>query len=179
MKQGYSTILQVSAIFVIFALFSGVAINSQHATAYKVNISKVASIIHDKVNQVRAEHGLPSLSYSEDMQKVAQYRSDDMASKGYFSHTAPNGDKPSDVAKKMGINCRNELGGGRYSVGIGENIYKKTGQLGSEESIAQAAFKGWMNSSGHRANILNGNYHSEGIAFSISGNSVWVTQNFC
>lgn len=194
MKLEYSTILKNTARIICGCLLFVLA--AQHASkssqaAYlatetvqaaqpaTISLSKVAQIIHDKVNSVRLQNGLKPLDYNADLQTIAQARSNDMAANNYFSHVNQKGQRPSDVAKEMGYNFKNNIGNGKYLVGIGENIYKRTGGVSlTEEQIAEAAFKGWMNSPGHKANILHGHYKAEGIAYAIKGNSIYVTQNF-
>ncbi|MEU8547018.1 CAP domain-containing protein [Streptomyces roseoverticillatus] len=112
------------------------------------------------VNQERAKAGCRPLRASAQLTKLAQSFSDDMARRGFFSHTDPDGRTPWDRAAKHGI--RN-LGG--------ENIARG-------HPDARAVMDAWMHSAGHRANILNGEYRTLGIGLNTSGSGPWWTQDF-
>ena len=111
------------------------------------------------VNQIRAEHGLKELSYDWELSRVARYKSEDMQKNSYFSHTSPTYGSPFQMMKSFGINYRSAA----------ENIAKGY-------ATPKAVVDGWMNSSGHRANILNPNFTHIGVGFASNG-SYW-TQMF-
>jgi len=138
--------------------------------------------VHRLINLEREKRGLKALAYDEKLASVARAHSKDMQSRGYFSHDTPEGFDPIDRANKAGYVCRYQIGNLIY-MGIAENIHmEKTSSITfweSPESIAKSAVEGWMNSIGHKQNILTGHYRSEGIGVSISGFSIYVTQNFC
>jgi uncharacterized YkwD family protein len=100
------------------------------------------------VNQERAKQGLRPLTHRADLKNVAQKKAEDMINSNYFSHTSPNYGSPFDMMKTFGIS---------YST-AGENIAK--GQKSPQEVM-----NAWMNSSGHRANILKPEYDSIGVGF--------------
>ena len=106
------------------------------------------------VNQERANHGLSPLLHRADIKNVAEKKAMDMINSNYFSHTSPNYGSPFDMMKTFGINYRT----------AGENIAK--GQKSPQEVM-----NAWMNSSGHRANILNANFDSIGVGYY---NGAWV-----
>lgn len=100
-------------------------------------------------NEMRRENGdLNLLSENEKLDVVAQKRLDDMFQKQYFEHISPSGIGVSDVAKENGFEY----------ITIGENI--ALGNFDGDEILVRA----WMNSPGHRANILSGRYAEIGIA---------------
>jgi uncharacterized YkwD family protein/spore coat assembly protein SafA len=105
------------------------------------------------VNSERAKQGLKPLSMDWELQRVARTKSNDMCSKGYFSHTSPTYGSPFDMMKQFGISYRT----------AGENIAK--GQRSPQEVM-----NSWMNSSGHRANILKGDFTHIGVGYEASGN---------
>lgn len=111
------------------------------------------------VNQIRRENGLSELTYDWELCRVARIKSQDMKENCYFSHTSPTYGSPFQMMKSFGI---------RYK-SAGENIAK--GQP-SPEAVVNA----WMNSSGHRANILNSAFTHIGVGYA-SGGSYW-TQMF-
>ena len=113
----------------------------------------------DLVNEQRAKNGLGKLTANWELSRVARYKSQDMHDKKYFSHTSPTYGSPFDMMKSFGISYRS----------AGENIaqgYK----------TPKAVVDGWMNSSGHRANILNASYTQIGVGYVADGH--YWTQMF-
>ncbi|MCG4586576.1 CAP domain-containing protein, partial [Anaerosalibacter bizertensis] len=113
------------------------------------------------VNIERKKAGLSPLSYNEELSKVARIKSQDMADKNYFSHNSPTYKDPFTMMKNFGI---------KYGQ-AGENIAK--GYLSAE-----SVMNGWMNSSGHRANILNSNFKKIGVGYVNKGGTTYWTQMF-
>ncbi|PTY78770.1 hypothetical protein B5V89_08465 [Heyndrickxia sporothermodurans] len=113
----------------------------------------------DLTNKERAKNGLPALKIDTELSKVARTKSNDMAKNKYFDHTSPTYGSPFDMMKKFGISYRS----------AGENI--AMGQRSPEEVV-----NAWMNSAGHRANILNKNYTHIGVGYVENGN--YWTQEF-
>jgi uncharacterized YkwD family protein len=113
----------------------------------------------DLTNQERAKNGLPALKVDLTLSKMAREKSRDMSANDYFSHTSPTYGSPFDMMKKYGISYR-------YA---GENI--AMGQRTPEEVV-----KAWMNSEGHRKNILSSNFNYIGVGFVSEGN--YWTQEF-
>ncbi|WP_217586033.1 SafA/ExsA family spore coat assembly protein [Lentibacillus saliphilus] len=127
----------------------------------KINIPKsqassAAGEVIKLTNAERAKHGLSPLKADWQLSRVARYKAWDMHDKNYFSHTSPTYGSPFDMMKAFGINYRS----------AGENIAR--GQRTPREVV-----NAWMNSSGHRANILNANYTHIGVGYAESGN-YWV-----
>lgn len=111
------------------------------------------------VNAERAKAGVQPLTLSEKLTNIAYTKAKDMADKGYFSHQSPTYGSPFDMLKQFGVS---------YSY-AGENI--AAGQKTAEEVM-----NSWMNSSGHKANILNKNYTQLGVGFYRGGEygTEWV-----
>jgi len=105
------------------------------------------------VNAERAKAGLPALKEDWELSRVAKYKSQDMHDKNYFDHTSPTYGTPFTMMKNFGITYKS----------AGENIAK--GQQSATEVVNV-----WMNSAGHRANILNKNYTHIGVGFVKDGN---------
>ena len=112
----------------------------------------------DLTNKERAKYGLPPLKVDLALSKVAREKSRDMAVNHYFSHNSPTYGSPFEMMRKFGIS---------YTA-AGENIAK--GQRTPQEVVAA-----WMNSPGHRANILNKNYTHIGVGFEENG-YIWTQQ---
>lgn len=131
--------------------------------------ARTGQLIHERVNAAREERGLPPFARSERLDHVAAYHSSDMARNNYFAHTSPSGETMSDRYRRFGIDCAG-----------GENIFKLSSSFGvGPEGVARRAVRGWMNSPGHRENILRGRFSAEGIGVVYDGGEVYVTQNFC
>lgn len=111
------------------------------------------------VNEIRVQNGLKELTYNWELGRVARYKSKDMHDNRYFSHTSPVYGTPFQMMKSFGITYRS----------AGENIAR--GQR-SPEAVVNA----WMNSSGHRANILNASFTQIGVGYVADGN--YWTQMF-
>lgn len=111
------------------------------------------------VNEIRRENGLNPLTANWELSRVARYKSQDMADNRYFSHTSPTYGSPFQMIKAFGLSYRT----------AGENI-----AMGY--STPQAVVDGWMNSSGHRANILNASYTQIGVGYVVQGH--YWTQMF-
>ena len=112
----------------------------------------------DLTNAERAKSGLPALKVDVNLSKVAREKSSDMQQNNYFAHQSPTYGSPFDMMKKFGITYKS----------AGENI--AMGQKTPTE-VVQA----WMNSEGHRANILNGSYTHIGVGHVANGN-YWTQQ---
>lgn len=112
------------------------------------------------VNQERAKVGCSPVTASSSLASLAQNFSDDMAARGFFDHTDPDGKTPWDRAAKAGVDG---LGG--------ENIARG-------QADAQAVMDAWMNSDGHRANILNCDYKTLGVGVHFGSGGPWWTQDF-
>lgn len=111
------------------------------------------------VNEIRVQNGLKTLTYDWELSRVARIKSQDMKDNRYFSHNSPVYGTPFEMIKNFGISYRS----------AGENIAKGY-------ATPQAVVNGWMNSSGHRANILNANFTHIGVGY-VAGGNYW-TQMF-
>ena len=111
------------------------------------------------VNAIRRENGLGELTLNWELSRVARYKSQDMVDKGYFSHNSPTYGTPFQMMQAFGLSYRM----------AGENI-------AYGYSTPQAVVNGWMNSEGHRKNILNPNFTQIGVGY-VSQGHYW-TQMF-
>ena len=138
----------------------------------------IRGTIHADTNAARAQHGLPDMHRDPDLDALAQAHAEDMAARDYYSHDTPEGIGPSGRAALAGYDCRKDYGA-YYTTGIGENIAWWSGY--SAGSVASNAVTNWMNSPGHRENILGTDYSRLGVgaAASRSGGTIYAVQNFC
>lgn len=111
------------------------------------------------VNDIRVQNGLKPLTYDWQLARVARYKSEDMRDNRYFSHTSPVYGSPFQMIKNFGITYRS----------AGENIAKGY-------TTPEAVVNGWMNSAGHRANILNASFTHIGVGY--AGDGRYWTQMF-
>lgn len=98
------------------------------------------------VNQERAKYGLPEFTIDDSLNAAAQARANELTN--YYSHTRPNGTDCFTIFNEYGVNYR----------ACGENI-------AAGFSSPEAVVNGWMNSAGHRANILNRSYNHIGVGY--------------
>ncbi|MFJ4380322.1 CAP domain-containing protein [Streptomyces albidoflavus] len=122
--------------------------------------SSAAAAVLSLVNQERAKAGCSPVTADAELEALATAFSKDMAARGFFDHTDPDGDSPWDRAEQAGVTG---LGG--------ENIARG-------QANAQSVMDSWMNSPGHRANILNCDYKTLGVGVHFAEGGPWWTQNF-
>lgn len=97
------------------------------------------------INEQRAAYGLSSLKFDAELQKVAKLKAQDLVKNNYFSHNSPTYGSPFDMMKSFGI------------------TYKAAGENIAGNSTLKGAVTAWMNSQGHRENILSNAYNLTGI----------------
>ncbi|MFA5675638.1 MAG: LysM peptidoglycan-binding domain-containing protein [Christensenellales bacterium] len=118
--------------------------------------------VFEIVNKERLNRGLPLLKLNAELSRVARFKSQDMIDKGYFAHQSPTYGSPFQMMQKFGL---------RFSA-AGENI--AYGQRTAEEVM-----RTWMNSAGHKANILSQAYTNIGIGVAKAANgTLYWTQMF-
>jgi uncharacterized protein YkwD len=121
------------------------------------NVEQVRAAVLCLHNQIRRQHNLPLLRDNAKLRKAATSHSNEMVDEGYFDHTAPDGTTFVDRILGAGYAKRN----GDWT--IGENLAWGTGDLSTPAGVMQA----WMNSAGHRANILKRSYKELGIGIRV------------
>lgn len=169
--------------------------NQPQSAKSGLNTEKIESAIHQAINTRRQKNSLSPLTYDERLETIAQFHSDNMVSEGFFAHDSPSGMSMSDRYDRFNYNCRVETGANTYAAGAENIAYTYAGQdvrtdSGSiinhnfnETSIGRGLVNQWMNSTGHRKNILRRYWQNEGIGVTIKRTSegvrVYATQNFC
>lgn len=101
--------------------------------------------VFDLINAKRVANGLPALKINDEVQNVARIKAQDMVDSNYFSHTSPIYGSPFNMLKNFGI------------------TYKTAGENIAGNSSNSGAVNAWMNSEGHKANILNSSFNYTGI----------------
>ena len=115
----------------------------------------------EHTNSQRELNGLMPLHYNKKLEAAAEAKVDDMFKNQYFEHESPDGKSPADIIKTQGYEF----------ITVGENL--ALGNFKDDKTLVQA----WMDSPGHRANILNGKYYEIGIAVrkaTFEGKEVWL-----
>jgi uncharacterized protein YkwD len=127
------------------------------------DLDTLASEVVERVNRLRVERGLAPLDADGRLATVARMHSEDMARRGYLEHVDPEGRTPADRVEAAGIG---------YRV-IGENVVRTQGA----DDFAEASVRSWLESDGHRANMLGADYTRTGVGVALDGNgTVYVTQ---
>jgi uncharacterized protein YkwD len=108
-------------------------------------------------NQIRQQHNLPLLKDNGKLRKAAVGHSGDMVDEGYFDHTTPDGSSFVDRIIGSGYVKRND------TWTLGENLAWGTGDLSTPSGVMNS----WMNSPGHKANILKRAYREVGIGIKL------------
>ncbi len=134
----------------------------QKVTIPTVTTSAQENEVARLVNVERAKAGLPALKFNWQLSRVARYKSADMANKGYFAHNSPTYGSPFQMMENFGL---------RFSA-AGENI--AYGQRTPAEVM-----RDWMNSPGHRNNIMSRSFTEIGVGLAKNKNGVcYWTQQF-
>jgi uncharacterized protein YkwD len=159
---------------------------------YTVSTTDLAARVHELINSERQSYGLAPLAYDPALASIALSHSNDMALNNYFAHVNLAGKTPADRGNAAGYTCKKDYGS-YYTIGIAENLFQNnlytsvtetngvyTYDWTAPEEIARSSVTGWMNSEGHRKNILTPTYDREGIGVAIAADDkVYITENFC
>ncbi len=159
---------------------------------YLLSLPLLEIRVHELINRQRSENGLGTLQFDRALADIARNHSEDMATQGYFAHENPAGQDPTARGIAAGYSCRKNYGS-YYTYGLAENLFQNNLYSSatyfsnrttayawtSPEEIAQSSVAGWMNSSGHRENILTSSYEREGIGVAIASEKVYITEDFC
>jgi uncharacterized protein YkwD len=160
-------------------------------TQPQIRIPDLEARIHALINKERQKHGLSRLAWNDRLSRIAREHSRDMAKRNYFSHDSPEGHDFSHRYRQGGYSCAVKGQGVIYTGG--ENIFQNNlynsittvngvayYEWNREEEIAETTVQGWMNSPGHRKNILTPQWGREGIGIFVApDDKVYITQNFC
>lgn len=128
------------------------------------SLAKMEAEVFQGINQIRQKKRLAQFRQNDKLAAVARNYSRRMAEQRFFAHTSPQGDTMVERVRSAGI----------FYFMLGENLFTST----NIPQPAQAAITGWMNSPGHRDNILNPVYREMGIGVWKRGNTYYFTQLF-
>lgn len=130
-------------------------------------MAEVEQMVFIKVNEERSKVGVSALTYNVTMEKYARIKSQDMGDRGYFSHNDPEGRLITEDMRGDGVTYKT----------WGENIAYISG-VSDANALANQFMTNWMNSQGHRENILSTNFSSIGVGIYKIGSKVYATQEF-
>ena len=134
--------------------------SSGNSTSSYSSLSSDEKEVFDLINRQRANNGLKALEIDYEVQRVAKIKAQDMVDNNYFAHESPTYGTPFNMLTNFKISYR----------AAGENIAGNSSNSGAVDA--------WMNSSGHRANILSENYHAVGIGVFRDENTYYWVQLF-
>ncbi|MDD5455324.1 MAG: CAP domain-containing protein [Candidatus Ratteibacteria bacterium] len=161
----------VCAILAISASFQGGAVALFKITKENPKIETrpiplLERLIYERVNEERAKYNLLKLQWASDVAEVARKHSEDMALREYFAHENKWGESTKERLEKAGI---------VFTVSA-ENLFK----CENYPDVVEESIKGWMESPGHRENILNDKVEETGLGiYKVSGkDEYYITQNF-
>lgn len=146
-------------------------------------IATLEQKVHRGINAARSRNGGSTLKWVDKLGEVARAHSEDMVERGYYGHDSPEGLGPTDRGARAGYDCRKAT-----HYGIAENItmvlvvYKDLDHMGLDHMVNEVV-QSWLDSHGHRTNLLDGRFDRTGIgaSFGLSEGfrAVYVTQVFC
>ena len=129
----------------IYPSSSGSSNSGTGGSSSSGNTSSSTETSNMNSDKQRTNNGLAALKNDSEVQRVARIKAQDMVNNNYFSHTSPTYGSPFDMLKSFKIS------------------YKTAGENIAGNSSNSSAVTAWMNSSGHKANILNSNFNYTGI----------------
>jgi uncharacterized protein YkwD len=164
-------------------------------THHPFNTAELERQVHRHINLERQRYGLAPLSSDKKLVMIARNHSRDMANQHFFSHINLQGEDSSERGRRQGWNKQKQIDSETFASGLSENIFmthlydkvetitrngipvKKIFYWQKQDQIVDSIVQGWMNSSGHRENILSPQYDQQGIGIAISGNELYVTED--
>lgn len=143
----------------------------------------IENLIHAHINQIREQRGLSYLQQNEELRQIARTHSEDMSARKFFAHETPDGKDPGNRYTNHGYNYT------RYGENIACVPYKallseqgERVRYDTPPQLAEGIVDGWMNSEGHRENILSTKWNDEAIGINFKRQTgvirVYATQNF-
>jgi len=191
-KAAHSVHKLMAAAALSFILTLLIAVPAQKQGQPRIDPFNLEARIHELINAEREKKKLRPLKFEERLAQIGRLHSRDMFDRKFFDHIDPNGKGPTARGRARGYTCR-RFQGEYITEGLSENIFQNnlynrvifhgkeaTYEWNTTEDIAQSTVKGWMNSFGHRHNILMPTFQREGIGVYIAPNDqVFITQMFC
>jgi uncharacterized protein YkwD len=156
-----------------------------------ISASGLEKLIHTLINKERQRRGMTQLAWDEALAGIGRKHSQDMSTRKFFDHYSPEGRDFLYRYRQQGYQCAVRINRtiymGAENIAL-NNLYDSATTINgnafynwnSQEKIAETTVQGWMQSPGHRKNILAPYWKHEGIGVMISPDAkVFITQNFC
>lgn len=144
---------------------------------------RVERLIINRTNQVRRNHQLSTLSRGDVPSRFAEQHSRDMGEYGFFSHNGPNGTSARQRMERIGQSCGGPASENVHRAPLVSNVRiygsEETVNVYDESELAVYAVQGWMNSPGHRENMLDNRWTRTGVGVYVSEETVYITIVFC
>ncbi|WP_458188851.1 CAP domain-containing protein [Haladaptatus sp. NG-WS-4] len=139
--------------------------------------------VHIYVNEERIEHGLDPIEFDAGLRDIARNHSAEMARQNYFAHVSPSGEDPGDRYRDADYYCLRGAGENIAYTYFDRRVRTENGTVvryRTADELARGIVSQWMNSTGHRENILSENWEREGIGvYTTDSGRVFATENFC
>lgn len=161
----------LSKVSIILAIFLSSALSPAISRAENSSAENLRALALQLVNQSRSEHNLPPLTLETKLTKAAQFHAGDMLKRNYYDHASPEGQT---------VSGRFQAAGGNRWLLTAENIAKCDGcKPPLTKDYVRQMHKGWMNSPGHRANILHKGLETFGYGITVSKDGrLYAVQTF-
>ena len=171
-------------VFVLLLAFGGClpVLPVEGSSGRAPSLERLDRVVHVEANAARRSNGIPALDWSRDLAAVAERHSREMARTGRFDHTDAQGGGAFERLQRAEIVCQS----------VGENLYTSTryesvrrSRAGSEtdwfspRELARNTIVGWLESPGHRRNLLDRGFRRQGVGVAERGDRVYVTQVLC
>jgi uncharacterized protein YkwD len=191
LKVAFDTVLFLAIVGgIIWILFTPAQVNTLVTSGNgDWNETAIEQTIHEEVNERRVAAGSPEIGYSDTLHGIADAHSEDMAKRGYYEHTSPEGDDFTDRYEAAGYDCHVNDPDGVDSGGaenidktiLGETVLVDGREVSydTEQQAAVGVVNQWINSSEHREILLREDWNVEGVGVAINDSAMYVTQNFC
>lgn len=158
--------------------------NDQPELQYNGSLDKtdVITEVIRLANEERTDRGLDGLMQDADLQQVAEYKAEKMTTKGYISHTSPNGGTVQDRFERFDTGCT------EFGENLAQTYYKSKIDVNygsfdtytTEEELAEGIVKQFMASDSHKENLLDEDWEEMGVNIGINDEGrVYVAQEFC
>lgn len=150
--------------------------DSESTSQLGFNISYTKLQTHQRINDERTPRGENALAWNDELSEVAREHSEDMAQRDFFAHQNPDGEEPWDrAACNAGENIAQTYVNQRVERSDGSTF-----RISDEDELAESLTEQWMNSPGHRENILRSRWDLSGVGIYITeDDTVYATQLFC
>ncbi len=173
-------ILMISSIIIFVPIED---VSNQVESTDNINETQLNELTYNNLNNERTQRNISELSQDNDIEEVAEYKTDNMISKDYIDHESPSGESVNDRFSNFNVNCQS----------VGENIAKtfydrnvnteykdETVNYKSMEELSEGIVTQFMNSQSHKENLLDENWEYHGLSIKVtSNNEVYATHKFC